>query len=107
MSPDIWIDWGRRRICRTGFYVYYSESQNTGAKNYAKIWNKKQGFKGDDLLDDIELSFIKEISDYRKKGNTEKENAKDLFCKCLPGDLNEMSLYERLNAKNEIRGIIN
>ena len=44
--------------------------------------NKQRGFKGtrrDGLLDDIELSFIKELSDSRKKGNVEKENTEDLF----------------------------
>ena len=65
--------------------------------------NKQRGSNGtrrDDLLDDIELSFIKELSDSRKKGNIEKENIEDLFCKCLASDLKEMHLYERLNAKN-------
>ena len=65
--------------------------------------NEQRGFKGtrrDDLLDDIELSFIKELSDSRKKGNIEKENIEYLFCKCLASDLKEMHLYERLNAKN-------
>ena len=44
--------------------------------------NKQRGSNGtrrDDLLDDIELSFIKELSDSRKKGNVEKENTEDLF----------------------------
>ena len=75
-----------------------------------KSENKQRGFKGtrrDDLLGDIELSSINELSDSRKKANIEKENTEDLFCKCLASDLKEMSLYERLNAKNEMRGIYN
>ena len=54
----------------------------------------------------MELSPTNDLSDSRKKRKTEEENVEDLFCKSLAADLKEMPLYERLNAKNEIRGIV-
>ena len=70
-----------------------------------KSGNKWQGIKGtrrNKLLDDTEFC----LTDSRKKRKTDEENAEDLFCKSLAADLKEMPLYERLNAKNEIRGIV-
>ena len=71
--------------------------------------NKRQGIKGgwrDDSLDDLEFSLIKDLSDSRKKKKAEEENAEDSFCKSLAAELKQMPLYERLNTKNEIRGIV-
>lgn len=54
------------------------------------------------LLENTECS----LTDSRKKRKTDEENADNLFCKSLAADLKEMPLYERLNAKNEIRSIV-
>ena len=84
------------------------KTSKRASKMAQKSENKWQGIKGarrNDLLDDMEFSLINELSDSRKR-KTEEENAEDLLCRSLAADLKEMPLYERLNAKNEIRGIV-
>ena len=36
----------------------------------------------------------------------EEGNAKDLLCKSFVAEIKDMPLYERLNTKNEMRGIV-
>ena len=65
-------------------------------------WQSTKRARRNKLLDDTECS----LTDSRKKRKTDEENADNLFCKSLAADLKEMPLYERLNAKNEIRSIV-
>ena len=50
--------------------------------------------------------LLKTLLTPERKKKAEKGNAEDLFCKSLAPHLKEMALYERLNAKNEIRGFL-
>ena len=91
-----------------GFTFNTQKASKRVSKIVQNSENKRQENKGarrDDLLDDMEFCLIKDLSDSRKKKKAKEANAEDLFCKFLAADLKEMPLYERLNAKNEIKGI--
>ena len=41
-----------------------------------------------------------------KKRKMEDENKEELYCKSLVADLKDLPLFERLNAKKEIRDVV-
>ena len=81
------------------------------SKTYVKSAKKKRpvikGTAKENLIDDMELSLIKDLNDSRKKKRKiEDENKEELYCKSLAADLKDLPPFERLNAKKEIRDVV-
>ena len=66
-------------------------------------WQRIKGARRPDLLDDMAFSLNKDLCDCKKKRKAKEKNTEDYSVNLW---LKEMPLYEKLNAKNEIRGIV-
>ena len=80
------------------------------SKTYVKSSKKKRpvikGTVKENLIDDMELSLIKDLNDSRKKRKIKDENKEELHCKSLAADLKDLPPFERLNVKREIRDVV-
>ena len=76
-------------------------------KNSKRARPSKQKKPQETLMDNMEMSLIRDLSKEISQKKTERvDDKEDLFAKSIAADLKDMPPFERMNAKNEIRNIL-